>query len=66
MTDRHELLDDVLAQLQDAGLDPDTPLMLDVRMRCRAAGDKGKTKTGFYVIYEHSNAGRTYYAGAFG
>ncbi|MDH0097478.1 toprim domain-containing protein [Pseudomonas sp. GD04158] len=66
MADRHELLDDVLAQLHDAGLDPDLPLMLDVRTRCRAAGDKGKAKTGFYVIYEHSNAGRTYYAGAFG
>lgn len=66
MTDRHELLDDVLAQLQDAGLDPDLPLLLDVRTRCRASGDKGKAKTGFYVIYEHTNEGRTYYAGAFG
>ncbi|WP_280378026.1 VapE domain-containing protein [Pseudomonas sp. BN515] len=66
MADRHELLDDVLAQLQAGGLDPDLPLIIGERVRCRAEGDKGKTKTGFYVVYEHVNEGRTFYAGAFG
>lgn len=66
MTDRLELLDDVLAQLQAGGLDPDVPLLIGERTRCRAEGDKGKTKTGFYVVYEHVNEGRTFYAGAFG
>lgn len=66
MTDRHELLDDVLAQLEAGGLDPGVPLLIGERTRCRAEGDKGKTKTGFYVVYEHVNEGRTFYAGAFG
>ena len=34
MAEAHELLDDVLAQLRDAGLDPDTPLEIGVRTRC--------------------------------
>jgi putative DNA primase/helicase len=66
MAEAHELLDDVLAQLRDAGLDPDTPLEIGVRTRCKANGDQGKARTGFYVIYEHHNDGRTFYAGAFG
>ncbi|CDF82634.1 virulence-associated E family protein [Pseudomonas knackmussii B13] len=66
MVDKHTLMDDVLAQLVDGGLEPETPLIPGKRVRCRAAGDKGKAKTGFYVIYEHVNEGRTFYAGAFG
>lgn len=66
MSDKHKLLDDVLAQLVDGGLEPETPLIIGQRVRCRAGDDKGKTKTGFYVIYEHVNEGRTFYAGAFG
>ena len=66
MTDARELLADLLAQLQDAELDPETPLVIGERTRCRAKGDTGKAKTGFYVIYEHRNEDRTFYAGAFG
>lgn len=62
----HELLRDVLAQLQDGGLEPDEPLTIGDRVRCKAKGDKGKAKTGFYVIYEHRNKEKTFYAGAFG
>ncbi|HCA25242.1 MAG TPA: conjugal transfer protein TraC [Pseudomonas sp.] len=60
------MLADLLAQLQDAELDPETPLVIGERTRCRAKGDTGKAKTGFYVIYEHRNEDRTFYAGAFG
>lgn len=67
MTDRHELLDDVLAQLQAGGLNPETPLVLDKRTRCEAEGDKAPEKTGWYVIYEHlTGDGKTLYCGAFG
>ncbi len=62
-----ELLDDVLKQLQDGGLDPDTPLVLDERTRCRTAGGKDKNKTGWYVVYEHRlSNGDTAYFGSFG
>lgn len=64
--DKHKLLDDLLAQLQAGGLDPDTPLVIGKRTRCRAEGDKGKARTGFYVIYEHLSGGKAFYAGAFG
>lgn len=67
MSDRHELLDDVLAQLQDGGLAPDTPLALDKRTRCATVADKGNAKNGWYVVYEHRLAnGDTAYFGSFG
>ncbi len=67
MTDRHELLDDVLVQLQAGGLKPETPLVLEKRTRCEAEGDKAPDKTGWYVIYEHMTGdGKTLYCGAFG
>jgi putative DNA primase/helicase len=66
MSESLSLLDDVLAQLRDGGLDPDLPLLLGKRVRCRDAHDKGKSRTGFYRIYEHQSEGRTFYAGGFG
>lgn len=63
----HELLDDVLAQLQDYGLKPETPLTIGKRTRCECDGDKAPEKTGWYVIYEHlTGDGKTLYCGAFG
>jgi putative DNA primase/helicase len=67
MTDRHELLDDVLAQLQAADLRPKTPLVIGKRTRCEVEGDKAPEKTGWYVIYEHMGSkGETFYCGSFG
>lgn len=67
MSDRHQLLDDVLAQLQAGGLNPATPLVIGKRQRCEAEGDKAPEKTGWYVIYEHMTGdGSTLYCGAFG
>lgn len=67
MADRHELLDDVLAQLQAADLKPTTPLVIGKRTRCEVEGDKAPEKTGWYVIYEHLTInGSTLYCGAFG
>lgn len=67
MTDRHELLDDVLAQLQAGDLKPETPLVIGKRTRCEVEGDKAPEKTGWYVIYEHMGSkGETFYCGAFG
>lgn len=67
MADRHELLDDVLAQLQAGDLKPVTPLVIGQRTRCEVEGDKAPEKTGWYVIYEHlTSNGNTFYCGAFG
>ena len=67
MSDRHEMVDDVLAQLQAGGLNPATPLVIDKRTRCEAEGDKAPEKTGWYILYEHlAGDGRTIYCGAFG
>lgn len=63
----HEQLDDVLAQLQDYGLKPQTPLVIGKRTRCECDGDKAPEKTGWYVIYEHlADGGKTLYCGAYG
>lgn len=60
-------LDDVLLQLQNYGLEPKTPLVLDKRTRCKAHGDKADEETGWYVIYEHRGTDdRLFYCGAFG
>lgn len=62
-----DLLDDVLHQLQDYGLRPETPLVIGKRKRCEAENDKAPEKTGWYVIYEHlTSDGKTLYCGAFG
>ena len=61
------LLDDVLAQLQAGGLNPETPLLIGKRTRCECEGDKAPEKTGWYVIYEHMTGdGKTLYCGSFG
>lgn len=62
-----DLLDDVLKQLQDYGLRPETPLLVGKRVRCEAENDKAPEKTGWYVIYEHLTSDhKTIYCGAYG
>ncbi len=64
----YDLLDDVLRQMQEAGLAPETPLVTTgKRTRCPTDTDKSPEKTGWYVIYEHRTSDdRTIFCGAFG
>lgn len=47
------MLDDVLGQFADHGLEPSQPLTFGKLTRCKTAQDKGKEKNGWYVIHEH-------------
>ncbi|HCN64449.1 MAG TPA: conjugal transfer protein TraC [Pseudomonas sp.] len=47
------MLDDVLGQLADHGLEPAQPLTFGKLTRCKTTQDKGKEKNGWYVIHEH-------------
>ena len=47
------MLDKVLDQLHDYGLQPDQPLIFGKLTRCRTQDDKGKEKNGWYVLHEH-------------
>ena len=47
------MLDDVLGQFADHGLEPAQPLTFGKLTRCRTTQDKGKEKNGWYVIHEH-------------
>ena len=47
------MLDDVLGQFADHGLEPAQPLIYGKLTRCKTTQDKGKEKNGWYVIHEH-------------
>ncbi|MFJ2331841.1 VapE domain-containing protein [Pseudomonas helleri] len=47
------MLDDVLGQFADHGLEPSQPLTFGKLTRCKTTQDKGKEKNGWYVIHEH-------------
>ena len=47
------MLDDVLGQFADHGLEPAQPLTYGKLTRCKTTQDKGKEKNGWYVIHEH-------------
>lgn len=47
------MLDDVLGQLADYGLQPNLPLVFGKLTRCKTTQDKGKEKNGWYVVHEH-------------
>lgn len=47
------MLDDVLGQFADHGLEPAQPLTFGKLTRCKTTLDKGKEKNGWYVIHEH-------------
>jgi len=61
------MLDDVLAQFEEHGLEPQQPLIYGKLTRCKTAQDKGKEKNGWYVIYEYlTEKNETLIFGSFG
>lgn len=61
------MLDDVLNQFADYGLEPEQPLVFGKLTRCKTQQDKGKEKNGWYVAHEHVTAkGQTLIFGSFG
>lgn len=65
------VLDDVLAQLRERGLEPfgkrNPDWVFSKLTRCKAEGDKVGEQTGWYVLHEYrTEKGRTLYFGAFG
>ena len=61
------MLDDVLGQFADHGLEPALPLTFGKLTRCRTAQDKGKEKNGWYVVHEHrTEKNETLIFGSFG
>lgn len=61
------MLDEVLGQFADYGLEPDQPLAYGKLTRCKTMQDKGKEKNGWYVVHEHlTTKGETLIFGSFG
>lgn len=61
------MLDDVLNQFADYGLEPKQPLVFGKLTRCKTGQDKGTEKNGWYVIHEHrTEKGETLIFGSFG
>ncbi|MGO2203916.1 VapE domain-containing protein [Pseudomonas helleri] len=61
------MLDDVLGQFADHGLEPEQPLTFGKLTRCKTTQDKGKEKNGWYVIHEHrTEKNETLIFGSFG
>ena len=61
------MLDDVLGQFTDHGLEPAQPLTFGKLTRCKTTQDKGKEKNGWYVIHEHrTEKNETLIFGSFG
>ena len=61
------MLDDVLGQFAEHGLEPAQPLTFGKLTRCKTTQDKGKEKNGWYVIHEHrTEKNETLIFGSFG
>lgn len=61
------MLDKVVDQLRDYGLEPEQPLAFGKLTRCKTQQDKGKEKNGWYVVHEHrTEKGATLVFGSFG
>ncbi|BBN53959.1 conjugal transfer protein TraC [Pseudomonas chlororaphis subsp. aurantiaca] len=61
------MLDEVLGQFADYGLEPAQPLVFGKLTRCKISQDKGKEKNGWYVVHEHrTEKGDTLIFGSFG
>ncbi|WKY30278.1 VapE domain-containing protein [Pseudomonas donghuensis] len=61
------MLDKVIDQLADYGLEPEQPLAFGKLTRCKTRQDKGKEKNGWYVLHEHrTEKGTTLIFGSFG
>ena len=61
------MLDEVLSQFADYGLEPGNALTFGKLTRCKTAQDKGKEKNGWYIVHEHrTDKGETLIFGSFG
>lgn len=61
------MLDEVLNQFADYGLEPAQPLVFGKLTRCKTTQDKGKEKNGWYVVHEHrTEKNETLIFGSFG
>ena len=61
------MLDEVLNQFADYGLEPAQPLIFGKLTRCKTTQDKGKEKNGWYVVHEYRTAkNETLIFGSFG
>jgi len=61
------MLDEVLSQFADYGLEPEQPLIFGKLTRCKTSQDKGKEKNGWYVVHEHrTEKNETLIFGSFG
>ncbi|MFC3944307.1 conjugal transfer protein TraC [Pseudomonas gingeri NCPPB 3146 = LMG 5327] len=61
------MLDEVVSQFADYGLEPAQPLVFGKLTRCKTAQDKGTEKNGWYVVHEHrTEKGETLIFGSFG
>jgi putative DNA primase/helicase len=61
------MLNEVLGQFANYGLEPEQPLIFGKLTRCKTAQDKGKEKNGWYVVHEHrTEKGETLIFGSFG
>ncbi|SEN19152.1 putative DNA primase/helicase [Pseudomonas sp. ok272] len=61
------MLDEVLNQFADYGLEPAQPLTFGKLTRCKTTQDKGKEKNGWYVVHEHrTEKNETLIFGSFG
>ncbi|CAI8809211.1 putative DNA primase/helicase [Pseudomonas donghuensis] len=61
------MLDKVIDQFADYGLEPEQPLAFGKLTRCKTRQDKGKEKNGWYVLHEHrTEKGTTLIFGSFG
>jgi len=61
------MLDDVLDQFADYGLEPAQPLIFGKLTRCRTRQDNGKEKNGWYVVHEYrTQKDETLIFGSFG
>jgi putative DNA primase/helicase len=61
------MLNEVLDQFADYGLEPAQPLTFGKLTRCKTTQDKGKEKNGWYVVHEHhTEKNETLIFGSFG
>jgi putative DNA primase/helicase len=61
------MLNEVLDQFAEYGLEPAQPLTFGKLTRCKTTQDKGKEKNGWYVVHEHhTEKNETLIFGSFG
>lgn len=61
------MIDEVMGQLADYGLELAVPLVYGKLTRCKTSQDKGREKNGWYVVHgHHTEKGETLIFGSFG